>query len=281
MAAPFAKRANLTVAAFVVIALAVGLALFAIQVVLRLELMANGLQYICAPGGPEICYLDADFATAVSQVPMVFFVTLVLVPACLALLVLRPLKTLPPTAARWGVLAMWFAFACYLSVPLLGIYFSSSLSSVTSQTGWTLYPPLSSASLPAHLAGRPNALQMNSFTVAVLLILLLVASSLITLRQPHSTMSKVARTGGVAVLCGVIWVLFKLLSSLNRMVSLDRNFGTVFFDPAAKPQTGIMDQIVETVATPAVWCAALAVSFVILWILVRQITRSAPNTSQG
>ena len=163
MAAPFAKRANLPVAAFVVIALAVGLALFAIQVVLRLELMANGLQYICAPGGPEICYLDADFATAVSQVPMVFFVTLVLVPACLALLVLRPLKTLPPTAARWGVLAMWFAFACYLSVPLLGIYFSSSLSSVTSQTGWTLYPPLSSASLPAHLAGRPNALQMNSY----------------------------------------------------------------------------------------------------------------------
>lgn len=281
MTGRFLNRSTLPAFAVVAVAFAIGLALLAIIVVLRLELMAGGLQYLCAEGGPQRCFVSAAQATTVSQVPLVFFTTFVVLPAFLAIIIPRRLKTLPPPLARYGVLAMWFAVACYVCVPVLSIYFSAPFSAIVSRTGWALYPAVSSAPLPAHLAGTPNSLQMNTLTIAVLLILVFSSSTFLAWRQQRTKISKVARTGGVAFICATIWMMITNLGSLVTMVSLDRNFGTTFFDPAAKAQQSVTDQIFEYLATPAVWCAVTLISCVVLWVLVRQITRSQDTNLAG
>ena len=281
MTARCLDRATLPALAVVVVAFAIGLALLSILLVFRMELMTSGLQYLCAEGGPQRCFVSAAQATTVSKAPLVFFTTFVVVPAFLAILAPRILKTLPSAVARWGVLAMWFAAACYVCVPILSIYFSAPFSAKTSETGWALYQPLSRTTLPAHLAGTPNALQMNALTLVVLLILIFSSSTFLTWRQERTKMSKVARSGGVAFICATIWMMITNLGSLVTMVSLDRNFGTTFFDPAAKAQKSVAAQIVEYLATPAVWCAIVLISCVVLWILVRQITRSQGTRLKG
>ena len=270
MSADVRRNAKIPAAIFTVVALFVGLALLALQMILRKELMAPGLQYICAEGQLTFCFANVDQASAISRAPLAFLVYLALIPAFLAVLVMRLQKTMPLHFKAWVVAAMWLALACYLAVPITSINFPSSLSGPVAPDGWTLYPPLSSSSSSYQIDAILNSLQMNKVVVAILLALSLFGFTIAGFNRLRSTFSKVVRIGFATLMIWMTWMLISRLSYFLGFISMDRNFGTVFFDPALQPYRDFPTRFLELLDGPEIWYIAPALCCLVLWFLARR-----------
>lgn len=270
MSANFRRNAKIPAAAFTAVALLIGLALLALQIILRMELMSPELQYLCTEGGSTFCFANFDQASTISRAPLAFLVSLALVPAFLAVLMMRLHKTMPRHIMAWVVAAMWLAFAFYLAVPITSINFPLSLSGPVAPNEGTLYPPLSSSSSFYQLDAILNSLQMNKVAVAILLILNLFGFTIAGLTRLRSTPSKVVRIGFATLMIWVIWMLVVRLSDFLKFISMDRNFGTVFFDPVLQSDNDYPTHLLEYLDSLEIWYVAAALCCSALWFLARR-----------
>lgn len=269
MSTEFRPNIRIPVVIFAAVALFIGCLLLAITVVLKLELMQPGVQYQCAEDGPIFCYSVANQANALLQAPLAFLIAFVLVPAFLAGLVLRMQKSLTHHLQGWCCAAMWLALALYLVIPIINFYFTPSLTGTAATTGPMLFPPLSTSSSPASSSAILNAIQMNKAVVAILLVSTLLTSIAHASHRPRRGIPQFFRLGFVALLVMAIWVIISQLSSYLRMISLDRNFGTKFYEPTSQSDIDHLTRLLDLFESPQALCAAVAVCCIVLWFLVK------------
>lgn len=267
MSVNFRGSAKIPAIAFTAVALFIGLVLLALQILLQKELMAPDLQYFCAEDRSTFCFASIEHASTISRAPWSVLVSLVLVPAFLAVLVMRLQKTMPPRFKAWVVAAMWLAFAFYLAVPIANINFAPSLSGPVASDEWTLYPSLSSSPVSYQLDANFKSLQINKVAVAILLILNLFGFTIAGSTRLRSTLSKIVRIGFASLMIWAIWMLISLLSDFLKFISMDRNFGTVFFDPISQPDKDFSSRLLEHLSSPEIWNVAAALCCLALWLL--------------
>lgn len=254
MNADFRRSATAPAIAFAAVALVIGVTFLATLVIMKLELMQPGVQYLCAKDGPFFCHADTNQSNSLVKAPVALSVTFVLVPLLLAGVLLRLQKALVPRLRGWATAAMWLAFAVYLAVPLTKIYLSSSSSNPAPATQPMLFQPLSASSSSAQSDAIFYAIQVNKAAVAVLLILTLVSFIATGLGRPRSTISQIVRVGFASLMVWAIWVVISNLSALIKLNILDRNFGTKFFDPTSPPDGDGWASILELFESPEAWC---------------------------
>lgn len=257
--------------AFATIALFIALALLALQIVLQMELMTPELQYFCAEGQTTFCFGSFDHASTISRAPLAFLLTLSLVPAFLSVLVVRLQKNTPRHFKTWIVAAMWLAVAFYLTIPVINISFiTSSLSESVTPDGWTHYPPLSLSPSSYQPEAILSSLQMNKVAVAILLLLNLFGFTIAGFSRLRATPATGIGIGFATLMIWVIWMLITRLSAFLKFVSIDQNYGTVFFDPALQPGKVYPTHLTEHLDSLAIWYVAATLCCLALWLLARR-----------
>ncbi|PVA09137.1 hypothetical protein DC366_15590 [Pelagivirga sediminicola] len=262
------RNARIPAAAFTAVALFIGLAILALQLILWMELSASELWYFCTEDRSTFCFVNFNQASTISRAPWAFLVGLALLPGFLAVLVARLQNSMPPNLKAWVVAAMWLAFAFYLAAPIIIMASASSFSGPAASDGWVLYPPLSTSSYQPDAI--LNSLQMNKLAVAILLILNLFGFTVSRIARPRSTRSKAVQIGFITLMIWVIWMAITWLSDFLKFISLDRNFGTTFFDPASQAEKDYPTLLLEYLDGPGIWYLAAVFSCLALWISARR-----------
>ncbi len=214
---------------YLVAAAIVGFISVFFTVIMRLELMEPGVQYLLLDGEPN-GHLWNVLITA-HGILMMFFVV---IPALFGGFgnYFMPLMIGAPDMAfpRMNNLSFWL-FVAGSTLAICSVFAPGGNGQAGSGIGWVLYAPLSTteqgmstdlAIFAVHLSGASSILgAINKIT------------TFLNMRAPGMTLFKVPLFAwSILVTAFLILLALPVLAGAITMLLTDRNFGTTFFDPA-------------------------------------------------
>ncbi|MCE6961216.1 cytochrome c oxidase subunit I [Cereibacter sphaeroides] len=253
----------------------VGLISVAFTVYMRMELMAPGVQFMCAehlesgfvrgfvqslwPSAIENCTPNGHVWNVMITAHGILMMFFVVIPALFGGFgnYFMPLHIGAPDMAfpRMNNLSYWL-YVAGTSLAVASLFAPGGNGQLGSGIGWVLYPPLSTsesgystdlAIFAVHLSGASSILgAINMIT------------TFLNMRAPGMTMHKVPLFAwSIFVTAWLILLALPVLAGAITMLLTDRNFGTTFFQPSGGGDPVLYQHILWFFGHPEVYIIVL------------------------
>ncbi|MGP3698754.1 cytochrome c oxidase subunit I [Rhodobacter sp. NSM] len=253
----------------------VGLISVAFTVYMRMELMAPGVQFMCAehldsgfvkgfftslwPSAVENCTPNGHLWNVMITAHGILMMFFVVIPALFGGFgnYFMPLHIGAPDMAfpRMNNLSYWL-YVAGTSLAVASLFAPGGNGQSGSGIGWVLYPPLSTseagystdlAIFAVHLSGASSILgAINMIT------------TFLNMRAPGMTMHKVPLFAwSIFVTAWLILLALPVLAGAITMLLTDRNFGTTFFQPSGGGDPVLYQHILWFFGHPEVYIIVL------------------------